>query len=123
MSEAATSEVTTAVKEATASRTLTADAWRTLRRRPDTIIAAMILAFFMFVVAFPWVFTDTDPQRCLITESKIRPQGFGEPHPFGTDAFGCDMLAQLVYGARPSLLLALVVVGTSLLIGVIFGLL
>ena len=123
MSDAATTEVATAVKEATASRTLTADAWRTLRRRPDTIIAAVILAFFMFVVAFPWVFTDTDPQRCLITESKIHPQGFGEPHPFGTDAFGCDVLAQLVYGARPSLLLALVVVGTSLLIGVIFGLL
>ena len=102
---------------------MTADAWHSLRRRPDTIAAAVILAFFMFVVAFPWVFTDTDPQSCLITESKIHPQGFGEPHPFGTDAFGCDVLAQLVYGARPSLLLALVVVGTSLLIGVILGLL
>ena len=69
------------------------------------------------------MFTDADPQSCLITESKIHPQGFGETHPFGTDAFGCDLLAQLVYGARPSLLLALVVVGTSLLIGVILGLL
>ncbi len=122
MSDATTPEVATAVKEAS-SRTLTSEAWRSLRRRPDTVAAAVILAFFMFVVAFPWVFTDTDPQRCLIAESKIHPQGFGEPHPFGTDAFGCDVLAQLVYGARPSLLLALVVVGASLLIGVTLGLL
>lgn len=106
-----------------ASPTLTSDAWRSLRRRPDTIIAALILAFFLFVVAFPGVFTDANPQRCLIGESKIRPQGFGAEHPFGTDSFGCDVLAQLVYGARPSLLLALVVVGTSVLIGVVAGLL
>ena len=33
------------------------------------------------------------------------------------------MLAQLVYGARPSLLLAVVVVGVSLVIGVVVGLL
>jgi oligopeptide transport system permease protein len=106
-----------------ASRTLASDAWRTLRRRPDTIVAAVIFAFFLFVVAFPGLFTNADPQHCLISESKIRPQGFGATHPFGTDAFGCDVLAQLAYGARPSLLLALVVVGVSLLIGVVLGLL
>ncbi len=122
MSDATTPEVPTAAKDA-ASRTLTADAWRSLRRRPDTIAAAVILAFFLFVVAFPWAVHGHRPADCLITESKIHPQGFGETHPFGTDAFGCDVLAQLVYGARPSLLLALVVVGASLLIGVILGLL
>jgi ABC-type dipeptide/oligopeptide/nickel transport system permease subunit len=106
-----------------ASRTLLADAWRSLRRRPDTIIAALILTFFAIVVAFPRLFTSTDPQHCLIGDSKIRPQGFGEPHPFGTDAFGCDVLAQLVHGARPSLLLAVVVVGASVLIGTVLGLL
>ena len=121
MSDASTDAVATAVDAS--SRTLAADAWRTLRRRPDTIIAAVILAFFLVMVAFPGLFTSADPQHCLITESKLRPQGFGATHPFGTDAFGCDLLAQLVYGSRPSLLLALVVVGVSLLIGVVLGLL
>src|SRR5918995_1106580 len=125
MTDAAAGAVADAVTEAAtpASPTLTVDAWRTLRRRPDTIVAAVILGFFMIVVAFPGLFTDADPKRCLITESKLRPQGFGATHPFGTDAFGCDLLAQLAYGARPSLLLALVVVGASLLIGVVLGLL
>lgn len=124
MSDAATGAVTEAVAvEVSATRTLSADAWRTLRRRPDTIVAAAILLFFFVVVAFPGWFTDTDPQECLIARSKVRPQGFGAEHPFGTDAFGCDVLAQLVHGARPSLLLALVVVGASVFIGVVTGLL
>lgn len=121
MSEAAMDQA--AAADAPASRTLLADAWHTLRRRPDTIVAAVILAFFGVVVAFPGLFTGADPQQCLISESKIRPQGFGTTHPFGTDAFGCDVLAQLAYGARPSLLLAVTVVGTSLLIGIVLGLL
>ncbi len=124
MTDATAREVATATAVTdVASRKLSGDAWRSLRRRPDTIAAAVILAFFMFVVAFPSVFTDADPQSCLIGESKIHPQGFGETHPFGTDAFGCDLQAQLVYGARPSLLLALIVVGTSVLIGIVLGLL
>ena len=120
MTEAAEAGV---ANDVVASRTLTGDAWHTLRRRPDTIAASVILLFFMLVVAVPTLFTDTDPQLCLISESKIHPQGFGATHPFGTDAFGCDVLAQLVYGARPSLLLAVVVVGVSLVIGVVVGLL
>lgn len=123
MSDSATAVPEIATSSDVVSRTLAADAWRTLRRRPDTIVAAVVLAFFLVVAAFPGLFTGTDPQRCLITDSKIRPQGFGSTHPFGTDAFGCDVLAQLAHGARPSLLLALVVVGVSLLIGVVLGLL
>jgi oligopeptide transport system permease protein len=121
VSEAATDAVATATEAA--SRTLTADAWRTVRRRPDTIAAAVVLVFFLLVAAFPWLFSSADPQHCLITESKIRPQWFDGPHPFGTDAFGCDVMAQLAYGARASLLLAFVVVGVSVLIGVVLGLL
>jgi ABC-type dipeptide/oligopeptide/nickel transport system permease subunit len=119
---AASHDATVGATSVAASRGLGGDAWRTLRRRPDTIVAALIFGFFVFVAVFPWVFTDTDPQHCLIRDARIRPQGFGDPHPFGTDAFGCDVLAQLAWGSRPSLLLALVVVGTSLLVGVILGL-
>ena len=122
MSDVATAVPEIATSPDVASRTLGADAWRMLRRRPDTIIAAIVLAFFMVMAAVPRLFTSADPRRCLITESKIRPQGFGDIHPLGTDVFGCDLFAQLVHGARPSLLLALVVVGSSVVIGVVLGL-
>ncbi|MFD6177752.1 MULTISPECIES: ABC transporter permease [unclassified Isoptericola] len=106
-----------------AAASLGGDAWRRLRRRPDVIVSALVVVFFAVMAAFPLLFTSTDPQRCLIGDSKIRPQGVGAEHPLGTDVHGCDMLAQLVHGARPSLLLAFVVVGASVIIGVVLGLL
>lgn len=94
---------------------------RQMLRRPAVLVAIVISLFFIFVAAFPGVFTSVDPQHCDIAESKIRPRGLGHPHPFGTDLHGCDVLSQLVHGARPSLLLAFTVVGASLIIGVLLG--
>lgn len=98
-----------------------ADAFRTLRRRPEVIAAAVVALFFLLVALAPRLFTAQDPQRCNIADSGIAPQWFGGAHPFGTDVTGCDLLAGVVYGARPSLLLAFIVVGLSVLIGVSLG--
>lgn len=103
------------------TRSLWSDAFHTLRRRPSVIIATLIVAFFALMAAAPTLFTRADPQRCDISQSKIRPQWWDGPHPFGTDLHGCDLLAQLVHGSRPSLLLAFIVVGTSVLIGLVLG--
>ncbi|MEP9381550.1 ABC transporter permease [Nocardioides sp. KR10-350] len=105
------------------SRSIWADAIHTLSRRPSVILAALVALFFVFMVGFPHAFTRTDPQRCDISQSKVHPQGFGHQHPFGTDVHGCDVYAQLVNGARPSLLLALLVVAVSVVIGLVLGLL
>lgn len=104
-----------------ASGSLWSDAVRQLSRRPAVIVAALVAVFFIFVAVFPRVFTSVDPQRCDISQSRIRPQWFGGEHPFGTNLHGCDVLSQLVNGARPSLLLAFLVVGVSLVIGVTLG--
>ncbi|HEY9290738.1 MAG TPA: ABC transporter permease [Microlunatus sp.] len=96
---------------------------RQMLRRPDVIIALLITLFFMFVAAFPQAITPVSPQHCDISVAKLHPQGFGHPHPFGTDVAGCDVLAQLAHGARPSLVLAFTVVAASLLIGVFLGVL
>ncbi|QDP95474.1 ABC transporter permease [Microlunatus elymi] len=94
---------------------------RQMLRRPDVIIGLVITLFFIFVAAFPQAITSVSPQHCDISVAKLHPQGFGHPHPFGTDVSGCDVLAQLAHGARPSLLLAFTVVAASLLIGVFLG--
>jgi ABC-type dipeptide/oligopeptide/nickel transport system permease subunit len=98
-------------------------AWRTLRRRPDVIVAAVIVLLFGVMAAFPRLFTTTSPRACPIREARLDPQGWGSAHPLGTDSLGCDVLATMVAGVRPSLLLAFVVVGASLLIGITLGLL
>ncbi len=103
------------------SGSLWSDAMRQMRRRPTVIVAALIAVFFVFMACFPKVFTSVDPGLCDITQSKVRPQWFSGTHPFGTDVYGCDVYAQLVNGARPSLLLAFLVVLFSVVIGVVLG--
>jgi oligopeptide transport system permease protein len=111
----------TAPADAPPGRSLWSDAFHSLRRRPSVVIATVVAAFFVVLAAFPGLFTSTDPGRCDIAQAKIKPQWFGGQHPFGTDLYGCDYLAMTVYGARPSLLLAFVVVGFSVLIGLTLG--
>ena len=43
-------------------------------------------------------------------------------HPFGTDEMGRDLLARVLYGARTSLALAVLVVGSSVVVGIAVGL-
>lgn len=104
-----------------AARSLWSDTFRTLRRRIDVVAASVVALFFIVVATFPSLFTSADPKACDISQSKLRPQWFDGPHPLGTDLHGCDVLAQTVYGARPSLLLAVIVVAASLLISMILG--
>jgi peptide/nickel transport system permease protein len=48
-------------------------------------------------------------------------EGPGAGHPLGQDKLGRDILSQVIYGSRVSLVVGLVVVGISLLIGVSLG--
>ena len=48
-------------------------------------------------------------------------EGPGTGHPLGQDKLGRDILSQVIYGSRVSLVVGLVVVGMSLLIGVSLG--
>jgi len=42
-------------------RGLLADAWLDLRRKPMFWIASVLIAFFIVVAAFPWLFTSVSP--------------------------------------------------------------
>lgn len=111
-----------AVQERQAS--LWSDAFRTMRKRPDVIIATAVLLFVFAMAAFPGLFTDKDPTVCLGREAKLRPDTwFTGDHPMGTDAFGCDFASTLVHGTRPTIALALSVIVVSVLVGLVLGLL
>jgi ABC-type dipeptide/oligopeptide/nickel transport system permease subunit len=110
-----------AEESGTVSRTLWSDAFRTLRRRPSVIISSIVVAFFAVVAAVPQLFSSADPRRCDASQAKIPPQGLGSEHPLGTNPRGCDLYAQLVHGTQPSLLLAFIVVGASVVIGLVLG--
>lgn len=87
---------------------------------PGSIIAIVILAIAFLAALFPSLFTSADPYAG--TDVALLPPG-ESGHLMGTDAVGRDLYARIVYGARQSLLGALIAVAVGLVVGTLMGLL
>ncbi|ALC06585.1 hypothetical protein CDES_11060 [Corynebacterium deserti GIMN1.010] len=87
--------------------------------RPTTILSIAILAIAVLMALIPSLFTSHDPfsgeDVALLSPS-------GE-HWFGTDSVGRDLYSRVVYGARETLLGALIAVLVGLVAGTLIGLL
>jgi peptide/nickel transport system permease protein len=68
----------------------------------------------------PWL-TPHDPTALNMLDSRLAP-GLDSTYPLGTDVMGRDMLSRLVYGARTSVVIGLIAMGTGVLVGTILGL-
>ena len=79
-----------------------------------------MLVVIALAAAAPWIFTRASPDQIDILARLAPPSRL---HVLGTDNIGRDLLARLVWGARISLLVALVSVGAAASIGVTLGLL
>ncbi len=97
---------------------LWSDAWRQLRRNPLFVLASLLLGALAVVAAFPQLFTSTDPRSCELGRSRGTPSADAW---FGYDTFGCDYYANVIYGARVSMIIGIAVVGGALVIGMILG--
>jgi len=97
---------------------------RDLLRRPGFSIPAAVVALLAVIAAFPapfaGLFGHGDPTACDLTHSGM-PAASG--HPFGFDIQGCDLYAQVIYGARPSMTIGIVVTAATLVLSITFGLL
>ena len=98
---------------------LWSDAWRSLRRNPVFVAAGILLVFLSVMALFPGLFTKTDPLQCDLANSRLGPGSNGAW--FGYDLQGCDYYANIIYGARVSMAIGLLVVGGSVVIGVTLG--
>lgn len=110
---------------ASSTAALVASAARLLRfllRNPMTFAGLVVVSTLMVVAAFaPWI-AGHDPLLQNLTGALQAPSG---AHWFGTDEYGRDVFARLVYGSRITLyivLLVTVIVGPiGLLVGTISG--
>ncbi len=83
-----------------------------------TLTGAFLIGFVSLVALFaPWI-TAFDPTEMVLSQ---RFQFPSMAHLMGTDQNGVDIFAQIVYGARISILIALSVVLISLSIGLVVG--
>jgi ABC-type dipeptide/oligopeptide/nickel transport system permease subunit len=108
------------IEEATRRQdSLWSDAWRALRRNPLFWFGSVLGVVFVLMAVFPQLFArGADPRDCNLSNSADPPSG---DHWFGFDQQGCDYLAQVVYGARNSLIIGVLAVLFILLLGVLVG--
>jgi oligopeptide transport system permease protein len=97
---------------------LWSDAWRQLRRSPMFLVSAAFILLFVVMAIAPWLFTSQDPRDCDLSRSLQRPSA---GHWFGYDIQGCDYFTRVVYGARVSIVIGILVSGFATLIGVVLG--
>ena len=93
---------------------------RQLLRNRLAAASGAIIAFFLLVSAFPFLFSSNPPNRIDIVKILQAPSA---APPLGTDDLGRDVLARMAHGARISLSVGFVAVGIAVAIGLAVGLL
>lgn len=99
-------------------RGLLGDAWIDLRRKPLFWISATIILIFLVMAAFPWLFTSGDAVNGSLDRSRVEPSSAAW---FGYDVQGRDVYARVIYGARASIVVAVVSTVLTLLVGGTMG--
>lgn len=109
-----------AAKKRTKRRTMFQETWHRLLKNKGAVIGMAFLALLCVIaLVSPLVFnyeTDVIGQNLAI---KLQPPS-GE-HWFGTDEYGRDLFARVMYGARYSMAIGIGSVGFGLLVGTILG--
>lgn len=100
-------------------------AWQRLRRNPTAIVGAVIVLLFIVVALAAPLLTPYEPGSTQWTD-KITPTTVPGPYPghiLGLDRYGSDLLTQLLYGARQSLIYGVVSTALGLTVGTLLGVL
>lgn len=103
----------------TSTSSLWGDAWTELRRSPVFVISALMLLVLIVMAIAPGLFTNVDPRACDLSNSLRTPSA---EHWFGTDIQGCDYYSRVIYGARISITVGVLVTIGSVAIAVALGL-
>ncbi len=94
----------------------------TLRQHRSGVVGiAIVLAFVVLAAGAPVIAPHPDQGRGT-TNVATRDLGPSAAHPFGTDRLGRDVLSRVVFGARPALTVAFLVVAIAIVVGVPLGL-
>ncbi|HEY0698877.1 MAG TPA: ABC transporter permease, partial [Micromonospora sp.] len=99
-------------------RGLLGDAWRDLRGKPLFWISAVLIFVFLLMAAFPWLFTSVDATHGELSRARVSPSGDAW---FGYDGLGRDVYARVIYGARASIIVAVLATLGTVLIGGAMG--
>ncbi len=109
------------------ARAFDSDLWFSFTRSPVVIVAALVtLMYFLAALFAPWVAPQNpfDPAQLSLIDSFTAPawtEGGMPQYLLGTDDQGRDILSNLIYGARISLLVGFAAVLFSATLGILLG--
>lgn len=93
--------------------------FRTFVNRGVVVFGLVIIIIFIIAAIFaPWL-APYNPDKIDMNNARLQPSG---SHWLGTDSLGRDTLSRVIYGARVSLMIGLVVVLFSSIVGMSLGL-
>lgn len=84
------------------------------------MVGLVIFVFLIFMVLTCDLFFDYQADA-IAQDISQRLQGPSTAHLFGTDQYGRDVLARIVYGARISLVASLCIIAVATVLGALFG--
>lgn len=109
----------TAGKKKRRSNSQGADIWRRLVQNKKAVGAMIVLAFLLFLVIFANVLIPYG--KAVDINPSAMKQWPSAEHWFGTDHYGRDIFARIVYGARITLLIGFGATAVSAVIGTAIG--
>ncbi|WNF29375.1 ABC transporter permease [Streptomyces sp. C11-1] len=109
-------------------RSLWSDAWHDLRRNPLFLVSMVLIVLLAVMAAFPSLFTSASPRDADLAKHYLQHPNWGNffaPDWLGYDGQGRSIYARLIYGARASItvgvVVTLAVTITGLIVGMIAG--
>ncbi|UYM25085.1 ABC transporter permease [Streptomyces albus] len=105
-------------------RSLWSDAWHDLRRSPLFIVSALLILFLIVMAIWPSLFTDASPRDADLKNHFLQHPNWGNLFAadwFGYDGQGRSIYARVVYGARASISVGIVVTLAVTIVGTIVG--
>lgn len=108
---------------------LTASAWRRLKRSPVFITGASIIVLFVLVALLAPLLASHDPGLHMLEDQVSRANNTIPPaqdgHPLGGDQYGRDLLSRILLGSQQTLMVALLAtvigLGGGLVLGILAG--
>lgn len=97
-----------------------ADAWRNFKRHPVSVIALCVLIALIATAIISGFVFDYNKDIVAINPSE-RMQAPNANHWFGTDDFGRDLFARILYGSRYSLFIGITVSVIAMVLGMLIG--
>jgi ABC-type dipeptide/oligopeptide/nickel transport system permease subunit len=99
-------------------RSLWRDALKRLLSNRLSMVGLLVTLFYVWLAIFGPILAPYPYQQQSLLKTNQLPS---QQHPLGTDDLGRDMLSRIMWGARTAMLVALVVTGISVTLGVVLG--